>query len=327
MKRTLPIYLILIVLLALAAGLSLLVGSASLPISSLFEAFADPSSKAGLIIIGIRLPRILLSMIVGAALCAAGAVMQGVFQNPMADPHILGVSSGASLGAGIAIIAFGSTFSLPPMAFLFGLLAAAAVWLLSRGGGTVSLLLAGTAISALLSALVSSIMLIDRDSLERVYLWTMGSFTNASFDKVLICLPIVVLGLLLCILMAKPLNALLLGDEQAASLGVNVPLTRLSAIAVSTLITSAAVSMSGVIGFVGLMVPHGVRLVAGPKHEHLIPLSALSGALLLLVVDTLSRTIIAPMEIPVGVLTALLGAPFFLFLLRKNIRGGKKNGI
>ncbi|MDR3085236.1 MAG: iron ABC transporter permease [Christensenellaceae bacterium] len=327
MKRRGWLFPALFLLLVLAGGVSLLFGGARLPLARLLAAFRGRDEAAAIILWSLRLPRVLLSMTVGAALAIAGALMQGVFQNPMADPHILGVSSGAALGAALGMALFGGVAALPPLAFVFGLLAAGLVYALSRGGSTVALLLAGTAVSACLSAMVSMLMLFHRDGLERVLLWTMGSFTMAGFDRLLICLPATMVGLLGAMFLSGDLNALQLGDEQAASLGVRVGRTRLFALLIASFMTAAAVSMSGIIGFVGLMVPHGVRLIAGPAHERLIPLSALGGAALLCLTDTLARSLLAPMEIPVGVLTALLGGPFFLLLLRKNLKGGHGLGL
>ena len=322
MKKTAVVCVVLAGLLAGAALLSLCVGSANLSLGQLFAAFGDESLPAHTIFLQIRLPRVLLAMLVGAALSGAGALVQGVFKNPMADPYILGVSSGAALGAAIGMVFFESSALLPPIAFLGGLGAVSLVWFLSRKGGTVSLLLAGTAVSAFLSAAVSSLMLVDRDKLERVYLWTMGSLSSATWEKLFSCLPFVLLGLSLSLFFCKDLNAMLLGDEQAQSLGVDAPRVRLIVTLLSTLVAAAAVSVSGVIGFVGLMVPHGVRFLVGPSHERLVPVSALAGSLVLLVVDTLARTLLAPSEIPIGVLTALLGAPFFLVLLCRSLKEG-----
>lgn len=321
--RVLLMYAVLGVLLLAAAVLGAAFGASGMGLAGVREAIGQPGGTNGVILFGIRLPRVALSMLVGAALALSGAMMQGVFQNPMADPHILGVSSGAALGAAVAMVLLGSTAALAPVAFVFGLGTAILVWMLSKNGTTVTLILAGTAVSAFLSALVSALLLLDREGLERVYLWTMGSFTAATWEKVWILLPVVVLGAGLSLLLSKSLNALLLGDEQAASLGVDVRRSRLLAILLSSLLTSCAVAMSGVIGFVGLMVPHALRFLVGPKHENLLPLSALGGALLLSLMDTLSRSLLPPVEIPVGVLTSLLGAPFFLYLLRKNLKRGR----
>lgn len=322
MKRTPLVCVCLAVLLAVAALIALCVGSANLSVSELLSSLGDRGSSAHTILLGLRLPRVLLAMLVGAALSGAGALMQGVFKNPMADPHILGASSGAAFGAAFGMVVFNANALLPVFAFLGGFMAVSLVWGLSRRGSMVSLLLAGTAVSAFLSAAVSSLMLLDKDKLEKVYLWTMGSLANATWSKLWLCLPFILAGLVLSLFFCKDLNAMLLGDEQAQSLGVNVRRVRLLVTVLATLTASAAVSVSGIIGFVGLMVPHTVRFLVGPAHERVVPISVLAGALVLMVTDTFARTLLAPVEIPIGVLTALLGAPFFLMLLNRSLKGG-----
>lgn len=324
MKKTVWTIVFLLLALLAASLLSFTVGSASLSMADILAAFNGQNAAASMILFQIRLPRLLLSMVVGAALAGSGALMQGIFKNPMADPHILGVSSGAALGAAVGMVFFSSVAALAPFAFSFAMGTVFLVWMISgKGkGGTVALLLSGTAISAFLSAMVSCLMLVDYEQLEHVYLWTMGSLSSATWDKLLVCAPLAILPLLFSLLFTKDLNAMLLGDQQAASLGVSVRRTRLIVITLAALSTSAAVSVSGVIGFIGLIVPHAVRFILGANHEKLLPVSILTGALVLSLTDTVARTIIAPSEIPIGVLTALLGAPFFVVLLRRSLKGG-----
>jgi iron complex transport system permease protein len=275
----------------------------------------------------IRLPRILLAMLVGAALAQSGAVYQGVFRNPLADPYLIGVSAGAGLGATIAIalglpLHWGGLGAVSLFAFVGALAATAVIYLLARSGGrssVVTLVLAGVAVGAFLSAVTTFLMFRARDAFQTVHVlgWMMGSFALASWAKVRLLAPVLVVGGGLLWAYAHRLNVLQLDDDQAQQLGVPVERTRLTVIVLATLVTSAAVSMSGVIGFVGLIVPHAVRLVWGPDHRFLLPMSVLCGAVFMVLADGLARTVLSPTELPVGVVTAFCGAPFFLYLLRQ----------
>lgn len=279
-------------------------------------------------IVYLRLMRTLLAYVTGAALSVSGASMQAVFSNPLADPHILGVSSGAALGAAVATIfcaqttAWGlSTVSL--FAFIGGLLAALCVLFVARVGGqsgTTGLLLSGVAMGAFLSAMLSGLLAVHRDSAESVYMWTMGSFSAATGGKVCLTAAVTLACVLLLLSMSREMNLLLLGDAQAQSLGVRVTLLRWVLLTLATLMTACVVSVSGVIGFVGLMVPHAVRRVTGADHKRLLPACALAGGMFLMTADTAARSLLS-YEIPVGVLTSLLGGPFFLFLLKKHRSG------
>jgi iron complex transport system permease protein len=313
--------------------LSCMLGSAGLSIQRTVSVFIDmitgqasSDTMAYNIIAVVRLPRTLLVFFVGAGLAVSGACMQGVFKNPMADPGILGVSSGAGLGATVATVLFGSASVLGPVtisAFGFSLVTVLLVYQLSRVRGRISvlsLLLAGTALSSFLGAVMSGLMAMNHDKLEGIIAWTMGSFGNASWQKIIWSIPLIVIGSGVCMLFTRDLNALLMGDEEAHSLGVNVPRVRKTVIAASSLTVAAAVSACGIVGFVGLMVPHAMRLIVGPDHRVLLPFSFIGGGLYLLAIDLLSRIIIAPLELPVGILTALFGGPFFIYLLRRNNR-------
>ncbi|MGI6706808.1 MAG: FecCD family ABC transporter permease [Clostridia bacterium] len=278
-----------------------------------------------IILFQLRLPRSILAFFVGGALAISGACLQGLFKNPMADPHILGVSAGAGLGATIAII-LGLQHSVVGigavtlLAFIGGTTAVFLVYSLARVRGRIStagLLLAGTAASSLITALMSALMIMNRNKIEQVVLWTMGSFSTVGWKQVVWGVPFMLLGMVLTYFYAKDLNILLLGDEDARHLGVDIDRIKKILLAVTSLITAAAVSVSGVIGFVGLIVPHIVRLLVGPDHRFLMPFSLLIGGIFLMVVDTLARTVASPLEIPVGILTAVFGGPFFLYLLRK----------
>jgi iron complex transport system permease protein len=279
------------------------------------------------IVTTIRLPRILLGALVGFALAASGTVMQGFFRNPMADPSIVGVSSGAAAGAVLSIVApallpFG--LGLETAAFAGALVAAFGVYAIATEAGrtpVATLLLAGVAVQTFLGAVISFMLLHSGESMRRVVYWLMGHLDSASWgDFVPVAgvpvLPLFVLGCFTLLLAhARDLNVLLLGEEEAAGLGINVERTKRLLLAVSAVVTGAAVAVSGVIGFVGLVVPHVMRLIVGPDHRVLLPTASLAGASFLVAADTLARS--GPQELPVGIVTAAVGAPFFLFLLRK----------
>jgi len=272
---------------------------------------------ARVIVVTVRLPRILLAAGVGFALAAAGTVMQGFFRNPMADPSIIGVSSGAAVGA-VGVIALGVQvpYGLPAAAFVGGLVTAFAVYLIATEGGrtpVATLLLAGVAVQTFLGAVISWMLLRAGDSLERAVFWLMGHLHNASWADVEVLAVALPPFFVLLLVFARDLNVLLLGEEEAHTLGVEVEFTKRLLLAAASLVTAAAVAVSGVIGFVGLIVPHGMRLLVGPDHRILLPTSALAGASFLVATDTLARS--GPGELPVGIVTAAVGAPFFLYLL------------
>jgi iron complex transport system permease protein len=275
----------------------------------------------------IRLPRVVLGVLVGGGLAVAGAALQGVFRNPLADPGLIGVSSGASLGAVAAIvlgIAAAGSYTLPVLAFLGGVVATLAVYGVARFDGrteVVTLLLTGLAVNALCGAAVGYLLFVaDDQQLRGVVFWSLGSLGGATWPLVLAALPFVALAVLVLPLLARPLNLLLLGEREARHLGVEVERVRLLVIVLAALATGAAVAVAGIVGFVGLIVPHLVRLAAGPDHRVLLPASGLLGAALLLLADLFARTVAAPAELPLGVVTSLLGAPFFLWLLRRTRR-------
>lgn len=288
-----------------------------------------PTSVADAVIVDIRLPRVLLAALVGACLATAGVLYQALFRNPLADPYILGVSSGAGLGA-IVVIVLTSTatawryLGVPVGAFVGAILTIALVTRLASMRGrldTASLLLAGIAISYTLSALTSFLMVFSRESMAAVVFWMMGGLTSASWPYVVVVAPMLLLGLTVPVLRSRDLNLMLLGDERAAELGLDVERFKLLVLAAGSLLTAAAVSVSGLIGFVGLMTPHAVRLVLGPDHKLLMPASVLGGAIVMVLADMIARTVLAPVEIPVGIVTALAGGPFFVWLL---VRGDRR---
>ena len=281
-----------------------------------------------LVIEQIRLPRIVVGAAVGMALGVAGATMQGLFRNPMADPGIIGVSAGGALGAVIAIAAglSGLFFlALPLFAFAGALAAAFLVYGIAVVGGHFSmatLLLAGVAVNAFLGAIVSAIIIFlpDNELLREVLFWLAGGLDARAWEHVRIAGPLILGSTVVLLIMARDLNLLMLGDDEARSMGVRVGLTRSALLATAALATGAAVAVSGTIAFVGLVTPHVLRLVLGPDNRVLIPMSALGGAIFVMVADTVARMVIQPAEMRVGILTAFVGAPFFIALLIKNKR-------
>jgi len=280
-----------------------------------------PASTAT-IVLELRLPRVLTAMAVGVALSLAGATFQGLLRNPLADPYVLGTASGAAFGAAVALllpvqVALLGFGLLHLFAFAGAVLAVAVVYRLAQVGALnsmTSVLLTGYAVGALLAAGLALTMYLSGSNLRQIFTYLLGSFALASWPHIVIGLPVIALGSAVIVLRARALNALLLGEETAAHLGLDVRRERLLLLAAATLITAAAVAMSGLIGFVGLVVPHLVRLVVGPNARLLLPLSAVYGAAFLGLADLLARI---PGELPVGVVTAVVGAPFFLYLLRR----------
>ncbi|MEU0686754.1 iron ABC transporter permease [Streptomyces uncialis] len=275
----------------------------------------------------VRLPRVVLALLVGASLGCAGALMQGVFGNPLAEPGVIGISAGAAVGAVVAI-AFGLTFlgnwTVTAAAFIAGLATVSLVYALSRSGGrteVVTLILTGIAVNAFAGALIGlSVFFADNSAITQITFWQLGSLSQATWPKVLAVLPCALLGLLVAPLSARKLDLLALGERPARHLGVDVERLRITMILVVALLTAAAVAVAGVITFVGLLVPHLLRMAAGPGHRFLVPGSALGGGLVLVSADLAARTVAAPAELPLGVLTALFGSPFFFWLLRRTRR-------
>ncbi|MFB6161918.1 MAG: vitamin B12 ABC transporter permease BtuC [Halococcoides sp.] len=278
-----------------------------------------PDGAAVTIVRSIRLPRIALAAVVGAALAAAGTIMQGLFRNPMADPSIVGVSAGGALGA-VAVIVLPATIPLgiQGAAFLGAITTAFGVYVLATQGGrtpVATLLLAGVAVQTLLGAALSVLLLQAGHDLERAMYWLMGDLRNATWSEVGVTLAITLVGVAALMPYARSLNVLLLGESDAATLGIPVERTKRILLALSAIVTGGAVAVAGVIGFVGLIVPHVMRLVVGPDHRILLPTSTLFGAIVLVAADTIARS--GPAELPVGIVTAAVGAPFFLALLRR----------
>jgi iron complex transport system permease protein len=280
---------------------------------------ATVPETARIIVMRVRMPRIALAAVVGFALATAGVVMQGFFRNPMAEPSIIGVSSGAAVGAVAAIaapVALPFGLEVQGAALATGLVTAFGVYLVATENGrtpVATLLLAGIAVQTFLGAVISFMLVHAGESLRQVVYWLMGHLGNATWGDVWLA-SLSVPGFVVLLAYSRDLNVLLLGEEDAHSLGVDVERTKRVLLAVAAIVTAAAVAVSGVIGFVGLIVPHVMRLLVGPDHRILLPTSALAGASFLVVTDTIARS--GPAEIPVGIVTAALGAPFFLYLLR-----------
>ncbi|HEY47608.1 MAG TPA: iron ABC transporter permease [Anaerolineae bacterium] len=273
----------------------------------------------------IRLPQTVMIALTGMALAGSGAAYQGLFRNPLADPYIIGVASGAGLGAVLAMAAkWPTTFMgmtvIPIAAFIGALITVAVVYSLARVGRTTpitTLILAGVAVSAFTSSLTSLLMLLSTEQLHRALSWLLGGFALGGWNPVLAALPYLVVGLGILFVLGRPLNVLQFGDEQALQLGLHVEKYKIVVVAVSSLVAATAVSFTGIIGFVGLIVPHLARLLWGPDYRRLIPLATITGGSVLLASDIIARTVLAPRELPVGIVTAVIGAPFFLWLLRR----------
>ncbi|MDI3316655.1 MAG: iron ABC transporter permease [Bacillota bacterium] len=326
-------------LLALATGvllvLALLAGAAAGAVPVPVFPLQRLDGTQAVILLQIRLPRVVLAALTGAALSTAGAALQALFRNPLADPYVLGVSSGAALAATLVIAFLPALpaaagwglawWSLPAAAFAGAAATLGAVLLLGRllgRPGPATLLLAGVALSTLLSAGVSLVATLQPSRLGPITFWLLGGFSGAGWRSVTLAAPPVLLGLGLLLARHRELDALLLGEERAGYLGVDVPRQLLALLVATSLLTAGAVALSGMIGFVGLLVPHLYRLLSGASHRWLLPLSAAGGAAVMVGADLLARTLMAPGELPVGVVTALLGAPFFLLILLR-VEGGR----
>jgi len=318
-------------LVAIVSGTAF--GAVPLPLSEVIAAIGRgvrglPTGLAGTVVIDVRLPRVLLAALVGASLAGAGTLYQALFRNPLADPYILGISSGAGLGAMIALVLTAGATALrfgavPVAAFAGAMLTMLLVVRLANVRGRLdptSLLLAGVALSYTLAAVTSFVMVLAREQMAAIVYWMMGGFSAATWGYVIMIAPMFVLGVLVPLLSTRELDLMLLGDERAGHLGLSVERFKLVMLAAASLLTAAAVAVAGLIGFVGLMVPHMVRIVLGPDHRRLLPASLLTGAIVLVLADLIARTIIAPIEIPVGIVTAVLGGPFFIWLLVRGER-------
>lgn len=317
------ILLIFAFLVALGCFLSLTKGSSQITLQQITDILLQPGEDPqSMIIWNIRMPRTIVGALVGMNLSLAGAILQAVMRNPLADPHIIGISSGAGLaGVAIMILYPEMEFLLTPVAFVGAMLAAVIIYILAWKNGIkpVRIILAGVAVSAFLGAGISGLMIFYSDRVHGALMWMVGGLAARSWPHVQIILPYAVIGLILALCASSYLNVLQLGDEMARGLGVNVEVTRILCTALAALLAASSVSVVGLLGFVGLIVPHAARLLVGSDYRFLLPAAALLGAATVTLSDTFARVILAPVELPVGIIMAFLGAPFFLFLLRREI--------
>ncbi len=279
------------------------------------------SSTVNTIVWQIRLPRILAALLVGASLSMAGTAFQGIFKNPLVSSDLLGVSNGAGFGAAIAILLSGSGAVIQIFAFIFGIISVSITYLISKAykaGGILILVLSGVAISAFFNSLISGIKFIadPEDKLPEIVYWLMGSLASVTMNEIIMIIIPLFIGFIVLYLLRWQMNILAMGDEEAQSLGLNPSRIRLIIIAACTLLTSAAVSISGIIGWIGMIIPHMARMIVGPDNKVLLPASLSLGASFLLLIDNISRVVIS-IEIPIGILTAVIGVPIFLYLLRR----------
>lgn len=321
---------------ALAILLSLVVGTVPIPLATLGKMIlekipgmhlqVDWPASFSTILFDLRFPRTVLIALTGASLAGSGSAYQGLFRNPLADPYLIGVASGAGLGAVIAMsihwpVTMFGFLTIPFAAFISGMLTVLIVYFLARVGKSVpttNLLLAGVSISSFCTALTSYLMIQSQSELRRAIIWLLGGSSMTGWEPVLAMLPYTVIGLGALLISGNPLNVLQFGDEQAAQLGLNVQKARVVIIAGSSLAAASAVAFTGIIGFVGLIVPHIVRLLWTGDYRKLVPLSIVCGVTVLLVTDIVARILIPPQEVPLGIITALIGAPFFLWVLKRS---------
>ncbi len=303
--------------------LSIAKGAADISLSQVVEILLHPqAAPQDQIIWNIRLPRTIVGVLVGINLALSGAILQSIMRNPLADPHIIGISSGAGLaGISVMILFPALEYLITPVAFIGAMLAAVAIYILAWKNGIkpVRIILAGVAVSAFLSAGISGLLIFYSDRVHGALMWMVGGLAARSWPHVSIILPYAVVGLILALISAHYLNVLQLGDDMAKGLGVNVEVTRIVLTAIAALLAASAVSVVGLLGFVGLIIPHITRLIIGSDYRFLIPGAALLGAAVVTLSDTFARVVFAPIELPVGIIMAFIGAPFFLFLLRKEI--------
>ncbi|MHB1346646.1 MAG: FecCD family ABC transporter permease [Candidatus Humimicrobiaceae bacterium] len=333
--------IILLIILFILIILSSASGAADLSIrttvKTLFSAFPGAGNLIGTddispqdfkVIFDIRLPRIFMAIIVGIALSGSGVIFQGIFRNPMADPYIIGVSAGAAFGATIGLLFLGSVRFLNMsitsiLAFIGAVGVTFLVYNISRIKGKISvltLLLSGVALSSLLSSMIAFILIYRTSDVAKVYFWIMGGLANSSWANFIVVMPVIVVILIVSSFFMRDLNVMSLGDERAIQLGVQTNKIKQILLILASLMTAAAVSVSGIIGFIGLITPHIMRIIVGPDHKVLYPSSAIAGGIVLLLSDTLARTLLSPREIPVGIITSIIGVPFFIYLLIKTKR-------
>lgn len=317
-------FLLMIVILLATVLVSIRVGSVSVSYSDIFQAFRAGASGTAGIIRDIRVPRVLMAVIVGANLAVSGVLLQGVMRNPMADPGITGISSGASVVVMIVMLYFPrAAASTPIFGFIGGILACVLIYSLAwkQGLSAVRIVLAGVAVNSILGGVSSLISILNSESLSSVLTWLNGELGKKGWDKVSTLAIYSAIGLILAVLSYRCCDLLALGDKNTKSLGYNPNLLRIIISAIAVFLAGISTAYVGVIGFIGLVVPHMSRMLMGSEHKYLIPFAGLLGSIVLLVADTIGRIVIAPYEIPVGVIMTVCGGPFFLYLLRKDSKG------
>ncbi|MCL5771761.1 MAG: iron chelate uptake ABC transporter family permease subunit [Actinobacteria bacterium] len=339
--RTVKYVIILLIILIALVVLSSAIGSANLSLKltiktliSVIPGIRNLINTSSInpqdfkVIFDIRLPRILVSILAGIALSGSGVIFQGIFRNPMADPYIIGVSAGAAFGATIGLLFAGnikiiSLSATSIFAFLGAIGTTFLIYNISKIKGKISvltLLLSGVALSSLLSSIISFIMIYRTHDLAKIYFWIMGGLANSSWTNFLIIMPVIIIIMIISAFFMRDLNVMSLGDERANQLGVQTEKIKQILLILASIMAAAAVSVSGIIGFIGLITPHIMRIIIGPDHKILYPTASISGGIVLLLSDTIARTVLSPREIPVGIITSIIGVPFFIYLLIKSKR-------
>ncbi len=323
----LPVLFLLILMVFIIINIS--IGTINIPFIDVIKALSggEVEKKYSRIIFDIRIPRVLMGILCGATLSVAGTLFQALLRNPLADPYILGISSGAAFGTVLSIAAFGTAgvltpifYNLPFMAFLFAMISAFSTYFIARKGGkipVVDLILSGVIMNFLFSAGTTFVIVFGWRNVQHATYWLMGSLSGASWSKVIPMIFVASGGVLTGLMFSNKLNAISLGEEEAINLGVNVEKLKILIFVVGTLLTAYCVTATGIVGFVGLIMPHTARLIFGPNHKISVPMSALLGGIFLSVCDTIARSVFQPTEMPLGTITALVGAPIFVYLLRR----------
>lgn len=313
---------VLTILLVISLLVSIYQGAVHIPISDIIAAFSGNIGINSQILLNIRLPRALLTILVGMNLAVAGAILQAVMKNPLADPHIIGISSGAGIaGIFIMIVVPQYSFLITPAAFVGAMAAAISIYILAWKNGIkpLRIILAGVAVASFIGAGISALLILYSDRVHGALMWMVGGFAARSWVHVHLILPYTIIGIILAMLFTRHLNVLQLGDEIAKGLGMNVERIRIFLTAIAALLAASSVAVAGLLGFVGLIIPHTARLIIGSDYRFLLPTSILLGGAVVALSDTVARCAFAPLELPVGIFMAVLGAPFFLFLLRRQL--------
>jgi len=327
-RRILPVLLFVFILLFFVV-INISIGTVNIPFTEVLKSLigAEVDRKYSRIIFDIRLPRVIMGILCGATLSVSGTLFQALLRNPLADPYILGISSGAAFGTVLSIAAFSTAgvvtpllYNLPLMAFAFALLSAFATYFIARKGGkipVVDLILAGVIMNFLFNAATTFVIVFGWRNVQHATYWLMGSLSGASWGKITPMLLVSITGVFIGLILSNKLNAISLGEDEAINLGVNVEKIKIVIFLTGTLLTAYCVTATGIVGFVGLIMPHTARLIFGPDHRISVPMSALFGGIFLSICDTIARSVFQPTEMPLGTITALVGAPIFIYLLRR----------